>query len=387
MGTTTSGIVLGTVFDDQATRLITDTTAAAPYTSYFRPEGDGSTTTSANEIDGFYGGATPTSGVNGIDGVWTLEITDNVNSGSPPPRQLVQSLSLNFTSGLTAGRQTEIAETLVRGSLTGTYPLASAATPQGIGPGLVLASDNTLGAYSQFQGRIYAAFVDRVRVTGNPADNTDIFLEASDDGGLTWDALTPSGPNSFGFIPSNFPGFFDQVLVNDDNAETDGFSGSVPGESGRPQFQPSIAVDQTTGTLVMSWFDTRNDAASARVASYVTYSTDGGNTFSPQIYANVPQTATDAITGDTVILGPVPDNESGGNPNAEGTFGFGSHQGLAVYGGHVYHGLGEQSGRRLQRWAGRQGLAQHQCRHGGHSRRTSDHLEHRGAGRRPGRYR
>ena len=51
MGTTASGIRLGTVFDDQATRLITDTTAAAPYTSYFRPEGDGSTTTSGNEID------------------------------------------------------------------------------------------------------------------------------------------------------------------------------------------------------------------------------------------------------------------------------------------------------------------------------------------------
>ena len=329
MGSTTSGIELGTVFDDQATRLITDTTAAAPYTGHFRPEGDGSTTTSGNEIDLDYGGATPTSGVNGIDGVWILQITDNVNSGTPPPRQMVQSLSLNFTSGLTAGTQTLMGETYVRGSLTGTYPLASAATPQGIGPGLVLASDNTLGAYSQFQGRIYAAFVDHIRVTGvitNPADNTDIFLEASDDGGLTWTALTPSGPSNN----------FDTVLVNDDNAATDGFSGSVAGLSGRPQFQPSIAVDQTTGTLVLSWFDTRNDAAAARVATYVTYSTDGGNTFSPQIYTNLSQTATDAITGDPVILGPVPDNESPGNPNTETTFGFGTHQGLAVYGGHVY---------------------------------------------------
>jgi subtilisin-like proprotein convertase family protein len=332
MGATTSGMFLGTVFDDQATRLITDTTASAPYTGHFRPEGDGTITTSGNEIDTDYGGATPTSGVNGINGVWILQITDNVNSGTPPPRQLVQSLSLNFTSGLTAGTQTLLGATYVRGSLTNTYSTASAATPQGIGPGLVLASDNTLGAYSQFQGRIYAAFVDHLRVTGtvtNPASNTDIFLEASDDGGLTWTALTPN-PN----IPSNFG--FDAVLVNDDNATTDGFSGSDPGFSGRPQFQPSIAVDQSTGTLVMSWFDARNDAAAARVASYVTYSIDGGSTFSPQIYANYSQTATDAITGNLVNLGPVPDNESGGNPNAEGTFGFGSHQGLAVYGGHVY---------------------------------------------------
>src|SRR5207249_1772965 len=67
------------------------------------------------------------------------------------------------------------------------------------------------------------------------------------------------------------------------------------------------------------------------------YSLDGGNTFSPQIYANVPHAVTDAITGSSVILGPLPDNESSaGNPNFEGTFGYGDHQGLAVYGGHVY---------------------------------------------------
>src|SRR5262249_15378609 len=135
-------------------------------------------------------------------------------------------------------------------------------------------------------------------------------------------------------IPSNFPGT--EVLVNSDNALTDGFSASVPGLAGRPQFQPQIAVDQTTGTLVLSWFDARNDAAGGRVATYTTYSIDGGNTFSPQTYANVSQLVTDAATGATVNLGPVPDNESPGNANTEGTFGYGAHQGLAVYGGHVY---------------------------------------------------
>src|SRR6185437_4009028 len=134
-------------------------------------------------------------------------------------------------------------------------PTGSQATPNGIGPGLVLASDNTLGAYSQHQGRLYAAYVDHIRLTGvvtNPADNTDIFLLASDDGGLTWNALTPSGPSNF---------FFDTVIVNDDNATTDGFSESTPGASGRPQFLPSMAVDPTTGALVLSWLDTRNDAS------------------------------------------------------------------------------------------------------------------------------
>jgi subtilisin-like proprotein convertase family protein len=328
LGTTTSGIRLGTVFEDSANRLVTDSTATAPYTGFFRPEG--------GSLDFAYGSATATTGVGGINGTWILQVTDFRNSGTPPPAQSVQNFTLSFTSGLAAGTQTTIAETLVRGSATGTFPTAAPVSPQGIGPGLVLASDNTLGAYSQFQGRIYAAFVDRVRVVNNPADNTDIYLMASDDGGLTWNALTPTGPNAFGFIPTNFPGVYDEVLVNGDNALTDGFSASVPGLAGRPQFQPRMTVDPTTGTLVLSWFDARNDAASARVATYVTYSLDGGNTFSPQTYANVSQTVPDAITGAAVNLGPVPDNESPGNSNTEGTFGYGTHQGLAVYGGHVY---------------------------------------------------
>ena len=49
---------------------------------------------------------------------------------------------------------------------------------------------------------------------------------------------------------------------------------------------PEISVDPTTGTLVLSWRDARNDAANARVATYVTTSIDGGQTFSAQTYAN-----------------------------------------------------------------------------------------------------
>ena len=57
-----------------------------------------------------------------------------------------------------------------------------------------LASDNTLGSFSPFQGRIYAAFVGYFNVTvdgvKNPTDNTDIFLTYSDDGGRTWSSPT-----------------------------------------------------------------------------------------------------------------------------------------------------------------------------------------------------
>ena len=55
---------------------------------------------------------------------------------------------------------------------------------------MVMASDNTLGSFSPYQGRIYAAFVGYFNVTidgvKNPTDNTDIFLTYSDDGGRTW---------------------------------------------------------------------------------------------------------------------------------------------------------------------------------------------------------
>ena len=127
--------------------------------------------------------------------------------------------------------------------------------------------------------------------------NTDIALSYSDNGGLSW----------------VYAG-----LVNDDAATIDGYSRSSIDSaphytSGRTQFQPEIAVDQATGTLVISWRDARNDAANARVATYITTSIDGGNTFSAQTYANPSQTATDAITGQTDVLGPLADNQSGGN--------------------------------------------------------------------------
>ena len=61
--------------------------------------------------------------------------------------------------------------------------------------------------------------------------------------------------------------------------------------TGRVQFQPEIAVDPVTGTVVLSWRDGRDDAARSRVATYLTTSIDGGQTFSAQTYANPSQTA------------------------------------------------------------------------------------------------
>ena len=100
-------------------------------------------------------------------------------------------------------------------------------------------------------------------------------------------------------------------------------------------------MDPTTGTLVISWRDARNDPADTLVATYIATSIDGGNTFSAQVYANPASTATDGITDQADVLGPqadngtVADNASNGAENGA-AYGFGSVMGLAVYAGQVY---------------------------------------------------
>ena len=65
----------------------------------------------------------------------------------------------------------------------------------GIGPGLAIASDNTLGSFSPYQGRLYLTYVDRSTTNGNETDNTDIYLATSDDGGQSWSVH--SNPDNF----------------------------------------------------------------------------------------------------------------------------------------------------------------------------------------------
>ena len=221
----------------------------------------------------------------------------------------------------------------------------------------MIASDNTLGAYSPFEGRIYVAYVGRFLNNNTPADNTDIYLVASDDGGQTW--FDPTGNPQFNNVqgaararPTTARSSTTtthrrtatargrtRATRHPTGANFDDQRGFDPQQRrpGRPQFQPSIAVDPVTGTLGLSWYDARNDPALARVATYVTTSIDGGNSFSPDVYANDSQIATDAITGNFVNVGPIPANESA--PSATGVesgVGYGSHQGLAMYDGQLF---------------------------------------------------
>jgi hypothetical protein len=115
-----------------------------------------------------------------------------------------------------------------------------------------LAWDRTGGAHN---GRVYLVWTQEPK---NESDNTDIELQHSDDNGATWSA---------------------PVQLNDDNTVNS-------------QYDPAIALDQTTGNVAVSWYDTRNDLGTGGNGDtdgipnddfqvWATDSTNGGETFVP----------------------------------------------------------------------------------------------------------
>ena len=118
-------------------------------------------------------------------------------------------------------------------------------------------------------GRVYAVWTEEVK---NESDDMDIMLQSSDDNGATW---TPA------------------VRLNDDQGTNS-------------QVDPSIAIDQATGDVALSWLDARNDLGiggpgdtdgvpSDDVQIWATFSTDGGATFAPNFQVSLgTSNATDA---------------------------------------------------------------------------------------------
>jgi subtilisin-like proprotein convertase family protein len=333
---------MGTTFDDNATRDIFDSTTtgtnglSAPAIGDFRPE-------TFETLDTFLAEQLAAGSINGT---WKLELNDTNTPPTTPPTtpNFILNWSLSFGKGLVADNDvlipnvndsTDLLVTPINsyaaagvtsaGTLIGTVPMPS--SPVDVGSNVVMAEDNTLGGDSPFEGRIYLAYVgyynDTIDGLKNPVSNTDIFLTFSNDGGRTWS---------------------DPVEVNDDN--NNGSSGGnedsvsynnevIDQLTGPSQYQPAIAVDPTTGTVVLSWRDSRDDTLNNNlVATYLTASIDGGNTFNAQVFANPDAGAIDAITDQTDSLGPESDNATALAVNE--TYGYGSSMGLAVYDGQVY---------------------------------------------------
>lgn len=115
-----------------------------------------------------------------------------------------------------------------------------------------LAWDRSGGPHN---GRVYLVYTDAANTTTN---DTDIYLRYSDSAGASWSA---------------------RKKINDDSTTNS-------------QFLPRIALDQRTGDVAISWYDSRNDLgtggsgdtdgiANDDAQLYATYSTDGGASFVP----------------------------------------------------------------------------------------------------------
>jgi len=305
LGKTPSDLYLGTTFDDDAARIVTDQSAGGNYTGHYRPQVE-----QLSKLDGLAAA--------NFNGVWTLRIVDNYASGSTT--QSLVSGKLVLTSGLKSSTADKLVATsrlnagnvFLAGNDSNRFELAGS-PDRNPTPSASIASDNTLGAYSQNQGFLYVTYLDAVN--NLVTDSTVVRMMVSADGGATWSLVGDSASGQ----------------VAPETAVTDGYSDVL-----RPQMLPEVAVDQATGTVVVTYMDARNDAARARFATYVTTSIDGGQTFSKASFLNQAQTAKDAISGKIVNLGPVAENQSAQNPVRDTEFGFGDRLALAVFAGKVY---------------------------------------------------
>ena len=157
----------------------------------------------------------------------------------------------------------------------------------------------------------------------NPTTNTDIYL--------AYFPTTASNPN---------PGWVSQGIVNNDNAVVDGSSSASDLYSGhqRPDAVPAgdrgRPGDRDTGRLVARRPRRRRQCPRRDLHHH--QHRRRPHLQRPDLRQPA-QTATDAITGQTDVLGPEADNQSAGESlRRTQTFGYGDQMGLAVFDGQVY---------------------------------------------------
>jgi hypothetical protein len=142
--------------------------------------------------------------------------------------------------------------TLVTHSHVGGFDFIPAQPNRSIDAEANLAWDRSGGAHS---GRVYLVWTQE---TPNESDNTDIMLQHSDNNGTSWSLA---------------------AKLNDDRTTNS-------------QYDPAIALDQTSGHVAVSWYDTRNDLGTGGSGDtdgirnddfqiWATDSGDGGATFAP----------------------------------------------------------------------------------------------------------
>ena len=122
-------------------------------------------------------------------------------------------------------------------------------------------------------------------VDANGASGLDVFVARSTNGGSAW------GP---------------PVLVNDD-----------PAGVANDQFNQWLSVDPVTGSVDVSWYDTRLDPTHVSTNVFYSNSTNGGQTFAPNVRV------TTAPTDETA-----PGSDLGNQ--------YGDYEGIAALGGVVH---------------------------------------------------
>ncbi len=104
-------------------------------------------------------------------------------------------------------------------------------------------------------GTVYIAYADYP--AGQTADNMDVLVQRSTNGGATWNA---------------------PVRVNDDGA------------GGNIQFNPFLTVDPIKGQPMLAWSDARNDPGNTSVDIFASRSTNCGKNFKKNVQVTQPST-------------------------------------------------------------------------------------------------
>src|SRR6266550_2542599 len=158
--------------------------------------------------------------------------------------------------------------TVVAHSHVGGFDFIPAQPNRSIDAEASLAWDRSGGAHN---GRIYLVWTQE---TPNESDNTDIMLQRSDNNGATW---SPA------------------IKLNDDLTTNS-------------QYNPAIALDQSSGDVAVSWYDTRNDLGTGGSGDtdgirnndfqiWATDSTNGGTTLAPNF--QVSEGTSNAVDADS----------------------------------------------------------------------------------------
>ena len=243
---------VGTTFDDQAPRNILDMNTTLPYAQLNQPEGENPPpNTPVSALSDFFpnnGTATASQ----LSGDWKLNFVDFVApTGTTAPVQFVVRLVAQLyrrddvrgaedSGGAWGGGGGGITSLVASNSDPSDAPATTSHTGRRHPPQLppTTRSGHSASSRVAFTWPIPAWVNASGTSSSDPNPNdTDIYLLTSDNAGQSWQFAS---------------------RVNDDS-QNDGFSAG-----NRPQFEPQVAVDQSTGTVVISFFDERYDAAQAR---------------------------------------------------------------------------------------------------------------------------